>query len=280
MRIKDKLSRSLRSIYFHQAILLLLLLTGSYQTRAQQAPRSRVDQLSDEDVQNFYQRAQASGLSEMQIEQAAMSQGYTLDDIAKMRKRINTIRTQASRPQSQTTGESSSGRTLPNDLSQRDYPTDSSRRANRSDTTRQLRVFGASLFENADMSFEPNLRIATPRNYVVGPDDEIRIDIAGASTGEFNLKVTPDGTVKLPDLAPVFVSGLTFEQAEQRIIARLAAGRLPGFGPGRQRHNSQCPAHQHPQHSGYAGGRSGTARYLHHFVAGVGVQRVVLGRWS
>ena len=80
------------------------------------------------------------------------------------------------------------------------------------------------------MSFEPNLRIATPRNYVVGPDDEIRVDIAGASTGEFQLKVSPDGTVKLPDLAPVFVSGLTFEQAEQRIIARLRQGGYQGLG--------------------------------------------------
>ena len=50
--------------------------------------QSRVDQLSDEQVQEFYRRAQTSGLSEPQIEQAAMSQGYTLDDITKMRRRI------------------------------------------------------------------------------------------------------------------------------------------------------------------------------------------------
>ena len=90
-------------------------------------------------------------------------------------------------------------------------------------------MFGASLFENANLSFEPNLRIATPRNYIVGPDDEIRIEISGASTGEFQLKVSPDGTVKLPDLAPVFVSGLTFDQAEQRIISRLRQGGYQGL---------------------------------------------------
>ena len=225
MCIKDKLSRFIRSFRSYPVVLLLLILTGSYQASAQ-APRSRVDQLSDEDVQNFYRRAEASGLNEMQIEQAAMSQGYTLDDIAKMRKRIATIRTQANRPSSQTAINNTTGRTLPPDLSRR---TDSLPSIATKDTSRRLRVFGASLFENANLSFEPNLRIATPRNYIVGPDDEIRIEISGASTGEFQLKVSPDGTVKLPDLAPVFVSGLTFDQAEQRIISRLRQGGYQGL---------------------------------------------------
>ncbi|QDK83099.1 sugar transporter [Spirosoma sp. KCTC 42546] len=225
MRTKDKLSHFIPRIRSYQAVFLLLLLTGSYQASAQTTPRSRVDQLSDEDVQNFYQRAQASGLSEAQIEQAAMSQGYTLDDIAKMRKRITALRSQASRPSSQTSIDKQTGRTLPSDLSRR---TDST--TMRRDTSKKLRVFGASLFENANLSFEPNLRIATPRNYVVGPDDEIKIDISGASTGDFNLKVSPDGTVKIPDLAPIFVSGLTIEQAEQRIIDRLRKGGYQGLG--------------------------------------------------
>lgn len=228
MFIKDKLSHFLhRSRSFH-AILLVFLLAGAFQAVAQR-PRSRVDQLSDEDVQNFYRKAQASGLSEVQIEQAAMSQGYTLDDIAKMRKRMAQIRTLTSLPQNQLPKESFKGsRGLPSDLSMRSdtLEVDSIRK----DTTKKLKVFGASLFENAKMSFEPNLRIATPRNYIVGPDDEIRVDISGASTGDFQLKVSPDGTVKVPDLAPIFVSGLTIEQAEQRIIARLRQGGYQGLG--------------------------------------------------
>ncbi len=227
MFIKDKLSYFTHLIRIHQAVVLLFLLAGSYQAVAQQ-PRSRVDQLSDEDVQNFYKKAQASGLSEVQIEQAAMSQGYTLDDIAKMRKRMTQIRTLTSLPQNQLPSESFKGRTLPSDLTIRadSLLPDLARK----DTSHKLKVFGASLFENAKLSFEPNLRIATPRNYVVGPDDEIKIDISGASTGDFQLKVSPDGTVKLPDLAPIFVSGLTIEQAEQRIIARLRQGGYQGLG--------------------------------------------------
>ena len=230
MFIKDKLSQFIHRIRPHHVVFLLFLLTGSYQAIAQR-PRSRVDQLSDEDVQNFYRKAQASGLSEAQIEQAAMSQGYTLDDIAKMRKRMSQIRTLTSLPQNQLPPESFKSRILPSDLTQRisdSLPLSTTTIV--TDTSRKLRVFGASLFANAKLSFEPNLRIATPRNYIVGPDDEIRIDISGASTGDFQLKVSPDGTVKVPDLAPIFVSGLTIEQAEQRIIARLRQGGYQGLG--------------------------------------------------
>lgn len=227
MLTTDKLSRFTRCIKPFYIGLVLLALTSTHQVFAQ-APRQRVDQLSDEDVMNFYKRGQSSGLTEAQIEQAAMSQGYTLDDIAKMRKRINDLRTRQTIPQSQTQTSGYRGRTLPDDISRRidSLPTTEGRR----DTTKKLKVFGASLFENANLSFEPNLRIATPRSYIVGPDDEIRIDIAGASTGDFDLKVTPDGTVKVPNLPPIFVAGLTVEQAEQRIIARLRQGGYQGLG--------------------------------------------------
>jgi protein involved in polysaccharide export with SLBB domain len=195
---------------------------------AAQQPKSRVDQLTDDQVLEFYQRAQASGLSEAQIEQAAMSQGYTLTDIAKMRKRITDIRLQNSRSTGRTSVDTTSGRRLPNGLSRR-Y-NDSLLYGLKQDTTKKLKVFGASLFENANLSFEPNLRIATPRNYVVGPDDEITIDISGASSDNFRLKVSPEGTVKVPNVQPIFVAGLTIEQAEQRIIARLKKAGYQGLG--------------------------------------------------
>ena len=184
---------------------------------AQQTP-SRVDQLSDEQVSEFYRKAQASGLTELQIEQAAMNQGYTLDDVAKMRRRLAQMRTQNSRSTGQTIADSGLVRSNPGNLSR---PMRDSLVLPRSDTIRRPVVFGASLFQNASLSFEPNLRIATPQSYVVGPDDEIIIDIYGASADNYKLRVSPEGTVKVQNLAPIFVSGLTIEAAEQRIIGRL-----------------------------------------------------------
>lgn len=227
MRIADTLSYFIRCLRPHHPVVYALILMSGFSATAQQAG-SRVDQLSDEQVQQFYDRAQASGLSEAQVETAAMSQGYTLTDIGKMRQRIAQIRAQTSRSSGRSFTDTSRVRTLPTGLSRR-YA-DSLPYSTRSDTSRRLRVFGASLFENANLSFEPNLRIATPRNYVVGPDDEISIDVSGASSDSFKLKVSPEGTVKVPNIQPITVSGLTIEQAEQRIIARLRQGGYQGLG--------------------------------------------------
>ncbi|MFD2571254.1 SLBB domain-containing protein [Spirosoma soli] len=223
MRTKDKLSHftcRIRSYYF---VFSLFMLAGTYQATAQ-----RVDQLTDDQVLEFYRKAQASGLSEPQIEQAAMSQGFTLTDIAKMRKRIAELQSKGGRSTGQSYSDTSNGRRLPTDLSRRFA--DTSLYMTRKDTSRRLKVFGASLFENANLSFEPNLRIATPRNYIVGPDDEIGIDISGAASDNFRLKVTPEGTVKVPNIQPIFVAGLTIEQAEQRIVARLRKAGYQGLG--------------------------------------------------
>ena len=227
MRSTDKLSRyPFRTCLILAVVALFASVSTSY-VQAQQPGASRVDQLSDDQVMEFYRRAQASGLSEAQIEQAAMSQGYTLTDIAKMRKRMNDLQSGTGRQRGQTFADTANGRSLPNGLSRR--VVDSLPLTVRRDTTKKLKVFGASLFENADLSFEPNLRIATPRNYVVGPDDEISIDISGAASDSFRLKISPEGTVKPPNIPPIFVSGLTFEQAESRIIARLRQAGYQGL---------------------------------------------------
>ncbi|RIV22373.1 sugar transporter [Fibrisoma montanum] len=226
MRTKDKLSHYHSVIRHLCFVLVVLLLAGVKETMAQR-PATRVDQLSDEQVVEFYRRAQASGLSEEQIEQAAMSQGYTLDDITRMRRRITEIRSQANRGGGRAVVDTSIGRSLPGNLSRR---TIDSLRLLRRDTTRRPVVFGASLFENANLSFEPNLRIATPRNYVVGPDDEITIDISGAASDNFRLKVSPEGAVKVPNVPPILVSGLTIEEAERRIIERLRKAGYQGLG--------------------------------------------------
>lgn len=205
----------------HQYARLLLVLIGiiclTGVALAQQTP-SRVDQLSDEQVAEFYRKAQASGLTEIQIEQAAMNQGYTLDDVAKMRRRIAQIRTQSTRQTGQAIADTGIVRGLPGDLSR---PTSDTVLLPRLDSIRRPVVFGASLFQNASLSFEPNLRIATPRGYVIGPDDEIIIDIYGASADNYKLRVSPEGSIKVQNLAPIFVSGLTVEAAEQRIVNRL-----------------------------------------------------------
>ena len=228
MLTKDKLSYSICRNYQFFFVLLLFILTGVNLATAQQAG-SRANLMSDEQVIDFYRQAQSRGLTENQIEIAAMSQGYTATDIAIMRQRYTEINTRGTaQAKDKVTSSSSNARTLPSDVSTRSI--DSLPTNARKEESDGLPIFGASLFTNASLSFEPNLRIATPRNYIVGPDDEIGIDIAGASSDNLKLKVAPEGTVKIQNLPPIFVSGLTIEQAQARIIDRLRKSGYQGLG--------------------------------------------------
>ncbi|MCE6990948.1 SLBB domain-containing protein [Dyadobacter sp. CY323] len=93
--------------------------------------------------------------------------------------------------------------------------------ASRSRNRNLNNTFGAAFFARSSNTFEPNLRIATPRNYILGPEDEIIVDIYGNAVDNFRMRVSPEGTVKMLNLAPVYVNGLTIEQANERIVNRL-----------------------------------------------------------
>lgn len=85
------------------------------------------------------------------------------------------------------------------------------------------KVFGRDIFNNKELSFEPNMNIATPQRYVLGPGDNVIIDIYGASQKTFNVVVSPDGEVTIEDFGPIKVSGLTVEQANAKVRSLLGA---------------------------------------------------------
>ena len=83
------------------------------------------------------------------------------------------------------------------------------------------KVFGRDIFNNDRLTFEPQMNIATPQNYVLGPGDQLIIDIYGQSQESRKLTVTPDGNVVIPDFGPVKVEGLTVEAAQARIRSKI-----------------------------------------------------------
>lgn len=85
------------------------------------------------------------------------------------------------------------------------------------------KVFGHDIFNNKLLSFEPNMNIATPQDYVLGPGDQLVIDVYGASQKSFQLTVSPEGTVTVPDYGPITVSGMTVAAANSRIRASLGS---------------------------------------------------------
>lgn len=85
------------------------------------------------------------------------------------------------------------------------------------------KVFGRDIFNNKNLSFEPNMNIATPQNYVLGPGDAVYIDIYGASQKSVQSTVSPDGYINIDGFGPVQVSGLTVSQANARLRSTLGA---------------------------------------------------------
>ena len=87
----------------------------------------------------------------------------------------------------------------------------------------KLNVFGHDIFNKRLLSFEPNMNIATPQDYVLGPGDVLVIDIYGASQKTYSLTISPEGSVTVPGYGPIQVSGLTVAAAQSRVRSGLGS---------------------------------------------------------
>lgn len=83
------------------------------------------------------------------------------------------------------------------------------------------RVFGAYLFNSQNLTFEPRLNIQTPKTYEIGIGDQLLIHIWGNSQNDYQLNVNRNGQIIIPDVGPIYIAGLTFDAAEDRIKQRL-----------------------------------------------------------
>ena len=228
-------------------LMILLVSTVTYaQDPATQTPANVPSQpnptqapVSNTQAVEFYNQAKQSGMSDMDIEKAALQRGYTLDDISAMRKRLeqsskDNTKNDPNRDQLDETREQDDLDELEDEANnERD-----STAAGRARMRRLNRTFGSSFFRGRSTTFEPNLRIPTPRNYILGPDDELIVDIYGNSVDNFRMKISPEGTVKMLNLAPVYVNGLTIEQASERIVNRLRQAYSTLNRPGSGTHST------------------------------------------
>lgn len=172
-----------------------------------------VDKLSDTQIRQYMQQAEAAGLSDDKLEQLATSKGMPTEEVVKLRKRIEIIKKQDTKLIKTKAG----NRTVvsnKNDEDGKNEPTAANEK--------RSRIFGAGLFANSNISFEPNLRLATPSDYQIGPDDELLIDIYGLSEANYSLQVSPEGNITIPMVGVVNVASATIEQATSRIRTKLA----------------------------------------------------------
>ena len=184
---------------------------------------ANVNDISDSQLRDFIQKAKASGMSDDQIRQAAAAKGMSQQDISKLQNRINVIRTAKDVPSSNpSTKTDQNGRQVADDTDKKedDGKTATSTNVN---VRNEPRVFGSELFNNTNLTFEPNLRIPTPQNYKLGPDDQVIINVYGNSQVDWKLNVTPEGNIQIPGVGLVNVGSKTIEQVTALITSKLIA---------------------------------------------------------
>lgn len=172
-----------------------------------------VESVSDKQLDSFLEEVEKRGLTEEQVEIIAKSRGYTNSDIIKLRERITRIKTGTSKSNETT---NAVVREQIEEVADRAEVQVKSETPIMSDA-----LYGTSLFRNKSLTFEPNLRIPTPPNYVLGTGDELRASITGYAAKDYTLLVSEEGTVKLEHFAPIYVNGLTVNEAKAKLRQRL-----------------------------------------------------------
>jgi len=182
----------------------------------------RVDQLSDDQIEELVKRAQDAGLSSTDFLMMAQMRGMPSGEVEKLRNRIEGLTTGSSKSRSTNVSKRSTREQIDlNDITRGLLETQELIDTEKVDTL----IFGSTLFfqKNRKLSFEPSLNQATPKNYILGPGDLLYVDIYGESEKYYEATVNPEGSILLDNIGLIAVSGKTIEAAEGIIKNRVAS---------------------------------------------------------
>ncbi len=169
---------------------------------------AKVDNMSDAQIRELMQRmGQFGRTTDQQLENAARSRGMSAAEIQKLKDRVAKLKNKNEVNADEKFNEP--------DIKDKSDSDKSEPRKGTNDIN--PRIFGSQLFSFGFKSFEPNLQIATPPNYVIGPNDLLLIDLTGDNEAHYKLKVSPEGFITLEYVGRVDVGGLTVDEARQKL---------------------------------------------------------------
>ena len=222
---------------------LLLLFCGA----------AMAQQMSDEQVVQYVKDAQKTGKSEREITVELMRRGVTKEQVERIKEKYENAQNgqqvdeQASETRSRQRGKQSAS-TDKRDVQQRQKQPIQGLRSTFSDRQQQSefledslgvderdlywekkedptqQIFGHNIFSNPNLTFEPNYNIATPVDYRLGPGDEVIIDVWGASETTIRQTISPEGSILVNTLGPVYLSGKTVGEANQYLKQEFKNG--------------------------------------------------------
>ena len=191
-------------------LLLILAAPFSSSSFAQNPASIDVNKLTDAQIQKIMQEIQARGLTEEQAIEMAKAQGATQMQIDQMKQRMQ---------QQMTPADSLPGANKNAAKTELKKPT--SPKANVIITEKNRRIFGYELFNSERLTFEPDVNIPIPQNYVLGIGDQLSINVWGASQSRYNLTIDKSGAITIPDVGPVNIAGISFDKAKSLIKGSL-----------------------------------------------------------
>jgi protein involved in polysaccharide export with SLBB domain len=202
-------------------ILTLLILTSTATAqdllKGNNLANVRVDQLSDGDIAKLKSQLTAQGMTIDQTEPMAIAKGMSAAEFAKLKARVsgaasaNTGNTKKATPANGR--EASSSDTADTENYTQKQPK----------SLIDPLIFGSELYTSVAPSFEPNMSLATPLNYVLGPNDQIAVNVYGVQEYSGELTVSPEGNVNVANVGLIRVAGLTIEAATEKIKNTMGA---------------------------------------------------------
>ena len=207
-------------------LTLLFLLLISFSANAQDIMKSKdlstvqVDYLSDDDLSKISAQLKSNNATIDQVEPMALSKGMSQTEFNKLKIKLNEF-------------EKKNGKNSINDKSNKPKIEEKDSEFGRKqekiknekvkDSANAL-IFGSELFDNPTLNFEPDLKLATPLNYILGPGDELQVSVYGVQEYNESIPVSVEGKITIQYVGQIAVSGMSIEVATQKIKA--AIGRV------------------------------------------------------
>jgi len=202
---------SFKNIYL--LIFILLLSASTFAQDISTIKNTDINALSDEQIAAYWESIQKNGYTMAQVETLAKAQGIPASKVAEFKLRVNNLN-QIKKAEDNII----KTKAIAN-ITSEPYGVKNGQVVQNKSEGPQL--FGYNFFNNSKITFQPNVNIAVPKNYQIGPGDEIMIDLWGASEITYTAIVSKTGSIKINGVGFIYINGFTLEAATKKIISRL-----------------------------------------------------------
>lgn len=194
-------------------LVAVLSLHAGAQSNYTGLPNLKLDKMSDQQIMQMWMQGQNSGLSESEGIGQLVRMGLDPKEVNGFKKRL--LRIQGI---SKTTNSGAKNFILDSTM----FMQDSTWVEEIPRLKKRSRYYGFDYFSNPYPILQPNIKVATPQNYVLGTGDVLSISITGANIKEMNAGISPEGKILLEYTGYTSLSGLTLEEATSKIKSALA----------------------------------------------------------